>query len=112
MNSLTQLPAYKALEAHYQQTKHLQMRDLFAQDSSRFEKFSVQFNDILLDYSKNRITDQTMPLLIDLATSRNLKAWIDKMFSGQKINITEGRRCCTWLCATGLTGRSWSMARM
>ena len=91
MSSLTQLPAYKVLQAHYRQTNGLQMRDLFAQDATRFEKFSVQFNDILLDYSKNRITDETMPLLIALATSRDIKAWIDKMFTGQKINITEGR---------------------
>ena len=91
MSSLTQLPAYKVLQAHYRQTNGLQMRDLFAQDVRRFGKFSIQFNNILLDYSKNRITDETMPLLIALATSRDLKAWIDKMFTGQKINITEGR---------------------
>lgn len=67
------------------------MRDLFSADSARFDKFSLQFNDILLDYSKNRITEQTLSLLFDLARDRNVEQWRDRMFAGEKINFTEHR---------------------
>jgi len=90
--SLTSSSAWKALEQHYQQIKDQQMRDWFRQDPSRFARFSIELpNDILLDYSKNRITDDTMRLLADLAAQADLGGWIEKMFSGQKINNTEGR---------------------
>src|SRR5207248_585159 len=59
----TQLPAWKALETHYQKAAPLQMRELFRDDPKRFDKFSLRFQDILLDYSKNRITEETMRLL-------------------------------------------------
>ena len=61
--SLINSPAWKALEKHYEKIEFLQMRNLFAQDPKRFDKFSLRFNDILLDFSKNRITDETLPLL-------------------------------------------------
>jgi glucose-6-phosphate isomerase len=67
------------------------MRDLFAQDPKRFEKFSLRFNDILLDFSKNRITDETLRLLLDLARFAKVEDWRDRMFRGEKINITENR---------------------
>jgi glucose-6-phosphate isomerase len=67
------------------------MRDLFSEDSQRFERFSLRFDDILLDYSKNRITEETMRLLLDLAEQAKLQNWIERMFSGEKINITEDR---------------------
>ena len=67
------------------------MRDLFASDPKRFERFSIQFGDILVDYSKNRITAETVPLLLDLAREVGLKDWIEKMFKGEKINSTENR---------------------
>jgi glucose-6-phosphate isomerase len=67
------------------------MRDMFAADPKRFEKFSIHFGDILLDYSKNRITAETVPLLLDLAREVGLKDWIEKMFGGEKINSTENR---------------------
>ena len=67
------------------------MRDLFAADPKRFDKFSLRFGDILLDYSKNRITAETVPLLLDLAREVGLKDWIEKMFRGEKINSTENR---------------------
>ncbi len=67
------------------------MRDLFAQDPERFTKFSTQFNDILLDYSKNRITEKTLTLLFDLARQAELTTWINRMFTGEKINNTENR---------------------
>lgn len=91
MTTPTQLAAWKALEKHYQEITPLHMRDLFRQDPKRFEKFSLRFNDFLLDFSKNRITDQTMPLLYDLAKQSNLADWIEKMFTGEKINTTEDR---------------------
>jgi glucose-6-phosphate isomerase len=67
------------------------MRKLFEDDPSRFEKLSARFNDILLDYSKNRVTGETMRLLFQLARSSDLAEYRDKMFSGEKINLTEGR---------------------
>src|SRR5947209_3184874 len=91
MSIPTQLPAWKALETHYKEIAPLQMRDLFRQDPKRFEKFSLRFNDILFDFSKNRITGQTLSLLFDLARQADLKGWTEKMFTGQKINTTEDR---------------------
>ncbi|PPD47725.1 MAG: glucose-6-phosphate isomerase [Methylobacter sp.] len=91
MSSLTISPAWKALQNHYQEIQNLSMRESFNTDTARFNKFSLCFNDILFDYSKNRITDQTLPLLIDLAKQAGLEAKINAMFSGEKINITEHR---------------------
>src|SRR3954453_1497391 len=87
----TQLEAWKALEAHHRKIAPLQMRDLFKQDPRRFENFSLRFEDILLDFSKNRITEETLKLLFDLARESDLKGWTEKMFTGQKINTTEDR---------------------
>jgi glucose-6-phosphate isomerase len=64
---------------------------MFANDSKRFEKFSLKFSDILLDYSKHRITDETLPLLFQMAREAKIEEWRDHMFAGEKINITEGR---------------------
>lgn len=89
--ALEQTPAWQALEAHYAQVKDLHMRALFAQEPDRFERLSIKFGDILFDYSKNRITDETMRLLLNLAEDANLAAQIEAMFSGEKINNTEGR---------------------
>jgi glucose-6-phosphate isomerase len=91
MSSLTTSKAWTALQSHYQQTKNNSLRDAFRKDTNRFNKFSVNFNDIVYDYSKNRITDQTLPLLIDLANHAGLNAKINAMFSGEKINTTEHR---------------------
>ena len=91
MSKLKQKPAWKALQQHYEQIKHLHMRELFADDVRRFEKFSLRYNDILLDYSKNRISEETLSLLIDLAKQSDLPAWIERMYGGEKINFTEQR---------------------
>jgi glucose-6-phosphate isomerase len=91
MSVLTQSPAWKALQTHYAQIKDDRMRDWFAQDPGRFERFSLKFGDLLLDYSKNRITDQTLKLLFDLARQDGLEAMKNAMFAGEKINATEGR---------------------
>ncbi|QUJ67716.1 glucose-6-phosphate isomerase [Photobacterium sp. GJ3] len=88
----TQTPAWKALTAHFEQAQDLQLSELFAKDPSRFEKFSAAFgNDILLDYSKNLITEETLSKLFELADQTELKAAISAMFSGEKINRTEDR---------------------
>ena len=91
MSELTQSPAWRALTAHYGDVNNIHMRDLFRKDTRRFEKYSICFDAILLDYSKNRITDETIPLLIDLAHQANLKNEIGRMFAGDRINITEDR---------------------
>jgi glucose-6-phosphate isomerase len=91
MSKLTQSPAWKALEAHYEGIKDVHMRDLFAADPSRFKKFSLHLDDILFDFSKNRINVETMELLIALAEQAGLKDRIASMFSGEKINTTEDR---------------------
>jgi glucose-6-phosphate isomerase len=69
----------------------VQMKALFAEDPERFNKFSMQFEDILLDYSKNRVTEETMDLLYKLAEQQGVKAKAKAMFAGEKINATEGR---------------------
>lgn len=87
----TQTAAWKALESYYAEFKDTEMKDLFVQDAERFDKFSISFEDILLDYSKNRIDDKVMSLLFDLAKECGLKDAISAMFAGEKINATEGR---------------------
>jgi glucose-6-phosphate isomerase len=88
----TQTNAWKALDAHFAANKDRQLSDLFAADPARFDKFSTTYKDnILVDYSKNLITDETVDLLIDLAHEVDLRSAIDAMFNGEKINQTEGR---------------------
>ncbi len=84
------LDSWVKLTSHFDKVKNLHMRELFI-DKERFKKFSVEFNDILLDYSKNIITEETMNLLCELAMECKLKEAIEKMFSGDKINETENR---------------------
>ncbi len=91
MSALAKSPAWNALETHHTTMSSRHMRDLFAEDPSRFDKFSVAFNDFLLDYSKNRITGETLGLLFDLARQANVEGWREKMFKGEKINFTENR---------------------
>ncbi|HLH61230.1 MAG TPA: glucose-6-phosphate isomerase [Ktedonobacteraceae bacterium] len=88
---LTQRPAWKALEDHYARVKDLHLRRLFADDPQRGERFAAEGVGLYLDYSKNRITGETIQLLLQLAESSNLRQRIAAMFSGQKINITEQR---------------------
>src|SRR6266571_959079 len=88
---LTQRPAWHALEEHYQKMRDVHLRTLFADDPQRGERFSAEALGIYLDYSKNRITDETLRLLLDLAESSNLRERIDAMFRGDKINVTEQR---------------------
>src|SRR5271169_6365988 len=88
---LTQLSAWKALESHYQQIKDVHLRSLFADDATRGERLKAEAAGIYLDYSKHRITDETLALLIRLAEESGLRERIDAMFRGDKINITENR---------------------
>ena len=91
MQKLTELSSWNALEAHFEKIKDVHMRDLFKQDKERFKKFSTQMDDILLDFSKNRINDETLKLLCDLARETGVLEWRDQMFSGEPINNSEFR---------------------
>ena len=91
MDPLTSLPAWQALERHSAQVKPLHLRDLFATDPGRAQRFSLEAEGILLDYSKNRITSETVGLLTELAQASNLPGAIEAMFRGDRINITEKR---------------------
>ncbi|MFZ3017628.1 MAG: glucose-6-phosphate isomerase [Gallionella sp.] len=91
MSKLTQSPAWQALKAHHPTVAPLSMRQMFLDDPARFERFSVRFDGLLFDYSKNRITAETVGLLLDLAAQAELPAWIERMFDGDKINATEHR---------------------
>ena len=88
---LTQRPTWKALQAHAQEMKEKHLRELFAEDSARGLRFTLEADGLFLDYSKNRITDETLELLLELAEGAGLRGKIDAMFRGDKINITENR---------------------
>jgi glucose-6-phosphate isomerase len=88
---LVQRPAWKALQAHSQEIQQTNLRALFAADSGRGDKFVAEAEGLFLDYSKNRITDETLKLLIQLAEESGLQAKVEAMFRGDKINITENR---------------------
>ncbi len=88
---LTQRPTWKALGEHYQKIRDLHLRSLFAGDPGRGERFALEAAGIYLDYSKNRVTDETLRLLMELARDSGLRERIDAMFRGEKINVTENR---------------------
>ena len=89
--SLTQRTAWKALAVHHKKIRHLHLRGLFAEDARRGERMTVEAAGLFLDYSKNRITDQTFKFLIHLARESGLRKRVDAMFRGEKINLTENR---------------------
>ena len=89
--ALTQRPAWKALQTHYDTMRHRHLRELFADDPRRGERFAADAAGLYLDYSKNRITGETLRLLLDLAEACGLRARTNAMFSGEKINVTEQR---------------------
>jgi glucose-6-phosphate isomerase len=88
---LTGRPAWRALQAHHEKVRDLHLRTLFDQDPKRGERLTAEAAGLYLDYSKNRITDETLDLLMQLAEESGLRARIDAMFSGEKINVTENR---------------------
>lgn len=91
MNSIDQINTWKALKKHHQEIADLHMRQLFDEDPQRFERFSLRLGEILFDFSKNRIVEETLVLLCDLARQAELAGWIEAMFAGEKINLTEDR---------------------
>ncbi len=91
MPRLKQSQAWLALKQHYDEIKQVHMCDLFEEDKERFAKFSLYFNDIVYDYAKNRITDETVSLLLKLAEQAALPDWIERLFAGDAINHTEHR---------------------
>ena len=108
---LTVRPAWKALEAHHQKVRELHLRKLFADDPQRGERMTSEAVGIFLDYSKNRITDETLKLLLQLAEESGLRARIDAMFRGEKINVTEDRAVLHVALRAREGHRSSSMAR-
>jgi glucose-6-phosphate isomerase len=88
---LTETPSWIALQAHYEKIKDVQLRQLFAEDPGRSKRLAVESTGLYLDYSKNRITDETVRLLVQLAGERGVAARRDAMFRGEKINVTENR---------------------
>jgi glucose-6-phosphate isomerase len=91
MSKLTQSPAWQALKAHHADVASLSMRDMFRDDPARFGRLSVRFDGLLFDYSQNRITAETVGLLLALAEQAGLSGWIERMFDGDKVNATEHR---------------------
>ena len=91
MTSIKNSDAWIALVDHHKSIKSAEMRDLFNEDENRFNANHIQYDDLLIDFSKNRITKDTIPLLIKLSHEANLNLWRDKLFSGEKINFSENR---------------------
>ena len=91
MSGPTRSAAWRALERHAAAMAGVHLRDLFASDGDRFARFSLRWDDLLLDFAKNRVTAETMGLLVDLARQAELEAWRTRLFSGDRINTTEGR---------------------
>ena len=87
----TQTKSWQLLATHFEEIENTHMKDLFQSDPRRFEKFSIRFKDILVDYSKNRLTEKTLGLLVQLAEEVHLADAIEKMFQGDSINETENR---------------------
>ena len=83
--------SWKLLQEHYMEMKNIQLKELFKEEGDRFKKYSLAVPDIIMDYSKNIITDKTVQLLLQLAEECNLRSGIEAMFNGEKINGTEGR---------------------
>jgi glucose-6-phosphate isomerase len=91
MTALTASPPWQALQTHAAAMGERHLRELFAQDPERFSQFSLHLGDLLLDYSKHRVSKETMELLFELARSMDVEGWRDRMFEGDKINATENR---------------------
>ena len=90
-SSLVHTPGWQDLIVHHNDIKSIHMMELFDKDPDRFAQYSLQFEGLMLDYSKNIITDETLKRLFRLARQQDVEGWRDKMFAGSKINNTEGR---------------------
>ena len=91
MSQLTQTPVWQALQQHQSALRDFSLREAFARDAQRFNRYSLRFDDLMLDYSKNLIDDEALRLLLALAEQTQVAAWRDRMFAGEKINFTEQR---------------------
>ena len=91
MTEITDSKAWKKLVEHQKSIQATHMRDLFNQDPNRFDNFHLNFQDLIVDFSKNKINNDTLNLLIDLAREAKLDDWQTKLFKGEKINFTENR---------------------
>src|SRR6202451_2780373 len=91
VQSLTQRAAWKALESHYEKVRNVSLRSLFSDDPQRAARFTIEAAGLFLDYSKNRFTEETRKLLLELAQESGLRERIDAMFRGDKINVSEKR---------------------
>ena len=91
MPAPTTLPSWSALTDHAVSMRSVHLRDLFQQDPNRFDRFTIEENELLLDLSKNRITEETFRHLIQLAREIELENWRERMFKGERINVTEDR---------------------
>src|SRR5215468_4382341 len=108
--SCTERSAWKALVAHHQKIRDQHLRKLFADDPTRGNRMTAEGVGLFFDYSKNRVTDETLRLLVQLADESGLRKRIDAMFRGEKINVTETALSCTWPYARREMHRSLSMA--
>src|SRR4051794_17942683 len=90
-SALRHRPAYRALEAHHERIGDAHLRDLFAEDPERGRRLTAEAEGLFLDYSKNRVTDETLRMLVELAEQSGLRERIDAMFAGEHINVTEDR---------------------
>ena len=109
--TLTERPAWKALEEHHRNIRAVHLRELFARDPGRGERLTLEAAGLYLDYSKNRITDETLTLLVRLAEDCGLRAGSTRMFSGERSTSRSSAPCCTSRCARRAARRSWSTAR-
>jgi len=91
MTAITKTKAWKALQTQFEEMQTAHMRDLFANDAGRFDRFSIELPGLLLDYSKNRITQETLTKLVEVARAADVEDWRQKMFGGQRVNETENR---------------------
>ena len=109
--SLRQRPAFVALQAHYKTIATRHLRDLFREDPSRGQRMAVEALGLYFDYSKHRVSDETLGLLFDLAQACGLHDRIQAMFSGEKINLTENRAVLHVALARRATRSSWLMGK-
>ena len=91
MSQINQLPVWQSLNQHKKDIESISLREMFKSDPNRFNQFHIQFNDLLLDYSKHRISKETISLLVKLAKEADVEGWRNRMFEGEKINSTEHR---------------------
>jgi glucose-6-phosphate isomerase len=99
MSELTQLPAWQTLWDHFADAKQLHMRELFQSDPERAERYGLEVGGLFLDYSKNRITDETLKGLMQLAREAGLPERIKAMFKGKRSTARKTAPCCMWPCA-------------